>query len=393
MTSLPRVLMLHNRYDIRGGEDESTDCEFRLLRDRGHEIELLEADNAEIGQTISKAGAAVSALWSLRWHNRVAEALQSGRYDILHVQNFFPLISPAVYWAASAAGVPVVQAVRNYRLVCPSANLFRDGQVCKTCVGTALKLPGILHGCYRGSRVGSATVAAISAGHRALGTWRRKVTTFSAISEYVRQTLIEDGFAAAQISVKPNFVEVSGVSVQKPARERDYILYVGRLTREKGLDVLINAYRASGVGIPLKLIGEGSLDGLSEIPGVEVLGRQLLADVYRLMAGAICVVMPGRWPEPFGRVAIEAFAAGTPVIASALGGVAEIVQNDRNGFLVPAGDVAGFAGRIRQIVDESALADRLAMGALQDFHDRYSADSNYRALMDIYRRTIEMAKR
>lgn len=388
MKDLPRILMLHNRYDIRGGEDESTDCEFRLLRDRGHDITFLEAHNTEIGRSISRASTAVSALWSRRWNARVAETLQGGGYDILHVQNFFPLISPSVYWAARAAGVPVVQAVRNYRLVCPSANLFRDGQLCTDCLGTALKLPGIRHRCYRDSAIGSATVAAVSAGHRALGTWRRKVTTFAAISDYVKQTLVKDGFPAENIAVKPNFVEVPGVSAPMPADKRSHLLYVGRLTREKGLDVLIEAYRASGVNVPLKLVGEGMVDGLSEVRGVEILGRQPLAEVYRLMAESLCVVMPGRWPEPFGRVAIEAFAAGTPVIASALGGISEIVQTDRNGFLVPAGDVAGFAGRIRQIVEDRALGNRLAVAALQDFHDHYSADGNYKSLMGIYREAI-----
>lgn len=383
-----RILMLHNRYNVRGGEDESTDCEFRLLRDRGHHVELLESNNAEIGQSISKMEAAVSALWSRRWGKRVAQALQDGRFDILHVQNFFPLISPSVYWAASAAGVPVVQAVRNYRLVCPSANLFRDGDICTDCLGTTLKLPGIRHGCYRGSSIGSAAVAAVSAGHWALGTWRHKVTSFAAISQYVRRTLLEDGFPSERVLVKPNFVEVSGALVPKPADERGHILFVGRLTREKGLDLLIHAFRAAGVNVPLKLVGEGNLDGLSEIQGVEVLGRRPLADVYRLMADAFCVVMPGRWPEPFGRVAIEAFAAGTPVIASAAGGVAEIVRNDENGFLVPAGDVVGLADRLRQIVDEPALFDRLAFAALRDFRKFYSADSNYRALVDIYRQAV-----
>lgn len=386
-----RILMLHNRYDIRGGEDESTDCEFRMLRDHGHDIELSEANNSDIGKSISKFEAAASAVWSGRWHAKVSEKLQSGHYDVLHVQNFFPLISPAVHRAAFNAGVPVVQAIRNYRLVCPSANLFRDGNVCHDCLGTKLKLSGIVHSCYRGSRAGSATVAAMSAVHRAIGTWSNKVSSFVAISEYVRDILVRDGFNANNIVVKPNFVEVSGVAEPLPAGSRKHILYVGRLTREKGLDVLLDAYRASGVTVPLKLVGEGDVAGEHGI-GVQVLGRKPLAEVYELMSQAHCVIMPGRWAEPFGRVAIEAFAAGTPVIATKLGGVAEIVEHSRTGFLVPPNDVAGFADAIRQIVSNESLANSMAGAALDSFRNKYSAESNYRLLMDIYHHAIETKK-
>lgn len=387
-----RILMLHNRYDVRGGEDESTDCEFRLLRERGHEIELVEANNSDIGKSVSKIEAAASAVWSRKWHAEVAHKLGSGGFDILHVQNFFPLISPSVYYAARLAGVPVVQAVRNYRLTCPSANLFRDGQVCHSCLGTSLKLPGIWHACYRGSRVGSATVAAMSAVHRGLGTWGSKVSAFVAISNYVRDVLIQDRFDDRRIVVKPNFVEVSGAFNSRPAAERKHILYVGRLTREKGLDVLIEAYKLSGIKIPLKLLGEGVLEG-GDVSGVQVLGKTPLEEVYRLMSEAHCVVMPGRWAEPFGRVAIEAFAAGTPVIASNLGGVAEIVEDSRTGFLVPSGDVAALAGRMKRIVTDDELLERLSRAALQVFHDSYSAESNYNMIMKIYNNVIASDKR
>lgn len=386
-----RVLMLHNRYDTRGGEDESTDAEYRLLQAHGHDVDLLEANNSSIGRGISKRKAASSAIWSSSWHNTVAKELRSKQYDILHVQNFFPLISPSVYYAARAASVPVVQAVRNYRLICPSANLFRNSTVCTDCVGTVLKLPGVRHRCYRGSIFGSATVAAMSALHRIGGTWHSKVATYLAISEYVRDALVADGFDGNAIFVKPNFVEAEGVSAPFPHSKRKHILYVGRLTQEKGVQSLVTAYRASGLKVPLLLVGEGPVSG-GEAAGVQALGRRPLQEVYRLMQEAYCVVMPGLWPEPFGRVAIESFANGTPVIATKLGGVAEIVEHNRNGFLTNPGDARGLMQFMRDLVENQGLSQMFALNALQKFQAKYSNNVNYEFLMRHYQAAIDQKK-
>jgi glycosyltransferase involved in cell wall biosynthesis len=387
-----RILMLHNRYDIRGGEDESTDCEYRLLRDRGHDIDLLEAHNSDIGKNVSIAEAALSAVWSKRWHGEVTKRLREKSYDIVHVQNFFPLISPSAYFAAKAADVPVVQAIRNYRIVCPSANLFRSGSVCTKCVGTTFKFSGVRHACYRESFSGTATVASMSSIHRMIGTWRTKVSAFLAISNYVKDVLVSDGLSEDLITVKPNFVETDGVSSPLCAVNRKFILYVGRLSKEKGLDMLLEAYARSGVEVPLKLVGEGEV-GLNQIEGVEVLGRKSLAEVYSLMSEAYCVVMPGRWPEPFGRVAIESFAAGTPVIATGLGGVAEIVEHGVNGFLVPPGDATRFGDCIRQLICNPQMVEVLAAGATASFRKKYSPDKNYEHLIDVYEKIISNKKK
>lgn len=389
MNDRPSILMVHNRYDIRGGEDESTDFEYDLLRQRGHKITLLEADNAVIGKDISALRAATSALWSREWYKVILDTLISGSYDILHVQNFFPLISPAVYWAAHSAGVPVIQAVRNYRLVCPSANLFRDGKLCESCIGKKIKLSGIIHKCYRNSFSGTATVSSMSASHHLIGTWKRKVTRYVAISEYVKQQLVRDGFNHNKISVKPNFVPEKWPHTSFARNDRQHILYVGRISQEKGVDVLIDAYQKSKIRVPLKLAGEGSLEEFPTIEGVEFLGRLPLSEVYKLMERAIIVVMPGRWAEPFGRVAIEAFSRGTPVVASSLGGVTEVVQDGSNGFLVQPGNANDFSDRITQIVNDARLWHELSTKALSDYRCMFSADSNYKQLLQIYNAVLQ----
>ena len=198
--------MIHNRYRVRGGEDESTDAEVALLRSRGHEVRLLEAKNDAIEGVGRSALAALTTTWSRHWAKEVDGVLAEKHYDILHVQNFFPMISPSVYYAAARHAVPVVQSVRNYRLICASANLFRDDNYCADCVGRSFAWPGVVHRCYRGSLPGSAAIAAMQAAHRLIGTWKNKVAVYVALTNYVRDRLIEGGFPAAKIVVKPNFV-------------------------------------------------------------------------------------------------------------------------------------------------------------------------------------------
>lgn len=377
--------MLHARYEVRGGEDESTDAECKLLRSRGHQLDLLEAQNNTIGKSVSYAQAVASTVWSRDWYRRVLEALNSQRYDVVHVQNTFPLISPAIYYAAKKLKLPVVQAVRNYRLVCPSANLFRDGSYCDLCVEKTVKWPSVLHSCYRDSRVGTGVVAGMNMIHRLAGTWQKEVDVYVAISEFVKARLIQGGFPASKIVVKPNFVDPGDVPLESQSTERKFILYVGRISRDKGAHLLLEAYESAGVKVPLRLVGRGDLQVPSALRDrVQILGPLPLADVYRTMREAMCVVMPGAWPEPFGRVAIEAFAQSTPVIAPRAGGLSEIVRDGFNGMLFEAGNVNQLGALL---LKASASPDELAAlgrNARQSYDAEYTPSANYSKIMACY---------
>ena len=348
-----RVLMLHNRYQVRGGEDESTAAEAGILREAGHHVSLLEADNRAIETPLDAAAAAISATWNQHWYRKTLDALREHRADILHVQNFFPQVSPAVYYAARAAAVPVVQAVRNYRLVCPSAMLFRSGRMCTSCVTHRLKTPAIIHRCYRGSAAGSAAVAAMLALHRFAGTWHRQVNQFLAVSGYVRDQLVAGGYQAARIAVKPNF---AATRPALPNRRRRHLLYAGRISPEKGIDHLIEAHRLSGVTLPLRIVGGRPPAHWPVHDGVEWIDPQPLETVYRMMEEAVAVVIPSILPEPFGRVAVESFACGTPVVTSGHGGSAQVVEHEVTGLHYAPGDIAALAAALRRLADDSALA-------------------------------------
>src|SRR5882757_8921508 len=225
-----KILMLHNRYLVPGGEDQSSAAEVALLRGHGHAVEFLEEDNRRVEQ-LGKARTALRTVWSRESYRRIDEKLRGGQFDILHVQNFFPLWSPSVYYAASRNRVPVVQTLHNYRLMCANALLFRDQHLCQECLGRFLPWRGVVHACYRNSRAASAVVASMVGAHKLAGTWRKRVAMYIAVSGFARDIYITGGLPPEKIVVKPNFIHPSPVP---GGGGGGYALYVGRLSTEKG---------------------------------------------------------------------------------------------------------------------------------------------------------------
>ncbi len=387
-----RILVVHNRYLIRGGEDESAAAEQALLRQNGHEVDLYEEHNERIGE-LGRLRVALRAVWSPESHRRLRQRLRRRKYDLVHVDNFFPLISPAVYYAARGEGVPVVQSLRNYRLVCPNAELFRAGRPCEDCIGRRVPWPGIVHACYRGSRSATTAVATMIAVHKQLQTWQRMVDLYIAVTRFARDKLIEGGLPADRIVVKPNFVE----GAPAPGTGAGgYALFVGRLSAEKGLATVLEAWQRLGDAIPLKIVGEGPLAASVEAVAarkleVEYLGRRPLAEVYALMGGARFLVLPSEWYEPFGRVAIEAFACGTPVIASDMGGMAELIDDRRTGRLFRPGDAGDLAGVVEWALAHPQELARMRGRARAEFEANYTAERNYQLLTAIYRQALAQA--
>ncbi len=381
--------MVHNRYLIRGGEDESAAAEQELLRQNGHEVDLYEEHNERVGE-LGRLRTALRTVWSTESHRELGARLRQRRYDLVHVHNFFPLISPSIYYAARAEGVPVVQSLRNYRLLCPNGELFRAGRPCEDCLGRVAPWPGIVHACYRDSRAASAAVAAMIAVHKYLRTWQRAVTLYIAVTAFARDKLIAGGLPADKIVVKPNFVEGAPAAGTGAG---GYALFVGRLSSEKGLATVLTAWQRLGAAIPLKIVGDGPLADHVEATaagelGVECLGRRPLPEVYELMRDARLLVFPSEWYEPFGRVAIEAFACGTPVIASAMGGMAELIDDGRTGHLFRPGDADDLARVVERALGRPEELARMRRQARAEFEAKYTPGRNYRQLMTIYRQAL-----
>jgi glycosyltransferase involved in cell wall biosynthesis len=385
-----RVLMLHNRYLIPGGEDQSTAAEAALLADSGCQVELLEQDNRQIAQ-LGKARTAVRTLWSSESFDRVCRALRARPFDVVHVQNFFPLWSPSVYHAAHRCGVPVVQTLRNYRLLCANATLFRDNHVCEDCLGRAVPWSGIAHACYRDSRAGSAVVAAMIGAHRLLGTWKDRVHVYVALTDFARDKYIAGGLPAGKIVVKPNFVHPSPL----PGEGRGgYSLFVGRLSVEKGIATLLEAWKTAESPLPLKIVGQGPCTEMVKAAAaassaVEYMGERLPAEVLELMRRAEFLVFPSEWYEGMPRTIIESFSVGTPVLASSLGAMASMVAPGENGYHFAPGDAADLRRQIEWCSRNLESMRALRKNARAAFEEKYAGATNAEALLAIYRRAQE----
>jgi glycosyltransferase involved in cell wall biosynthesis len=379
------ILMLHNSYQIRGGEDESFDTECRILRDDGHFVDTIHLHNDSIAGT-GNISVALESIWSGPSYKLVDHKLSEHSFDVMHVQNFFPLLSPSVYAAARKHKVPVVQTLRNYRLLCANSYLFRDGHVCEECVGKTVKYPSVLHACYRQSRAGSLAVAAMCGVHELLGTWQKDVDLYIALTEFARNKYIQAGFSAAKIVTKSNCVHPDPGSGPGDGR---FVLFVGRLSAEKGIGTLLSAWDRLRPACMLKIVGEGPAS--SELrarsrntPNIEWLGLKTSSEVQDLMGDAAVTVFPSELYETFGRVAIESFAKGTPVIASRIGALAEIVSDMRTGLLFETGNPEDLAEKLDWCFQHPQELKAMRLVARQEYEQKYTAAANCKKLMECY---------
>jgi glycosyltransferase involved in cell wall biosynthesis len=385
-----RILALYNRYLDRGGEDQVFESEVSLLLRNGCEVTALTDRTAPPASFRDRTRLAVGTIWSARSYRRVASFLALVRPDVVHVYNTFPLLSPSIYYACRRASVPVVQTVQNYRLICTKATLYREGRVCEQCVGRAVPWPAIAHACYHDSRPQTGVVTAMLVAHRLLGTWRREVAIYVAASAHSRDRLVAGGLPAAKIVVKPNFVHPDPGAAEGGGT---YALFVGRLSQEKGLLTLLEAWRGLRE-VPLRIAGDGPLLSLvrrvaaeAGLP-VEVHGRVPRREVLRLMHGARFLVLPSQWYEGLPLTLVEAFACGLPVVASRLGAMAEVIEEERTGLLFAPGDTLDLQRSVSRLWEHAEHSAEMGRQARAEFERRYTADHNFDLLMALYDRAL-----
>jgi glycosyltransferase involved in cell wall biosynthesis len=383
-----RILFLHNRYIYRGGEDESREQEISMLRSRGEEVIEYVLDNAELSSA-NLITVGLESIWNTSQFHKVKQLLRSEKPDIMKVDNFFPRLSPSIFSAAKEMGTPTALSVRNYRLICPSANLFRDGHVCTTCVGSKLALAAIQHRCYRKSYLQSTAVVASNAYSHLRGVWTNSVDRFIAVSNFVKQQLVAGGFPEDRILVKPNFISDSGVGDGSGG----YGLYVGRLTEEKGVRSLLTAWRDIPQSVCLKIIGDGPLESVvreasQKDSRIEFLGRKSLSDVCEYLGRAAFLIFPSEWYEPFGRTVVEAYSKGTPVIAASTPPMRAMVEDGVTGLLFNPGDSKQLASVVNNLLIDTERLKLLRAKARERYLTTYTEEQNYQQLIDIFRQCI-----
>ncbi len=383
------VVLVHNFYQQPGGEDAVFAAEGALLEAHGHEVVRNTVHNDEVAG-LGRLELARKTLWNDESYRKFRALFRGARPQVVHVHNTLPLISPAVYYAAHAEGAAVVQTLHNFRYSCVNGLFYRDGHVCEDCLGKAVPWPGVVHGCYRGSRAASAVVAGMLGYHKLRGTYAHEVDQYIVLSEFSRQKYIEMGLPEEKLSVKPNFVDSDpGAGTGTGG----YALFVGRLSQEKGIAPLLAAWERLGSRLPLKVVGDGPQASLvelaaSQLSGVEWLGRKPRDAVLALMQEAILLVFPSVCYETFGMTIVEAFAAGTPVVASDIGTMSSLVTHGRTGLHFEAGNADDLVAQVEWALEHPGELAAMRVAARAEYEEKYTAEVNYRMLMGVYERAL-----
>jgi glycosyltransferase involved in cell wall biosynthesis len=384
-----KVLLCHNHYQEPGGEDQVFDTEGWLLESHGHRVVRFTLNNDAI-PSMSRLALASKTFWNGDAYDELRRLIRREQPDVMHCTNIFPLISPAAYSAARDEHLPVVQSLHNYRLICPKAQFVRNGKVCELCLGKRFSWPAIVHSCYRDSKSATTVVAGMLAYHWAAGTWSRLVDRYIALTEFSRRKFIEGGLPAAKIDVKPNCVRYD---LGLGAGEGGYAVFVGRLSREKGIATLLQGWQRLDSAVPLKIVGDGSMadqvrSAADNNPAITWLGRKPHHEVAEIIGNAHCLVFSSDWYETFGLVTVEAFAKGIPVIASNLGAMSELIDHGRTGLHFEPANPDDLAAKVRQLWADPQGRLQMRQEARAEFEAKYTHDRNYEMLMSVYNKVL-----
>jgi glycosyltransferase involved in cell wall biosynthesis len=405
-----KVLILHNRYRWRGGEDATFEAEAALLREHGHQVVEHTADNMDIlaHGKLAIGKALHEAAWSRKSYASIRELAEKTAPEIVHVHNFWYALSPSVLSACHDSGLPVVLRLPNFRLLCPGAVLLnKEGRPCQDCVEAGPE-PGVKNRCYHGSWFASKAVARMIKLNKKRGTWEKDVDLFLVPSEFCRNVFVRGGFPADKLVVKPNFVndpyrdrEVrsaeSGVRNETSAAKR--VLFIGRLSREKGLKTLLAAWKtveAEHSDAELRLVGDGpmleELQELAEGLNVSFPGRVEGEALFAEIQAARCTALPSECYETFGRVVVESYACSRPAVVSNIGGPAELVRDGETGLLFEPGNVDDLVTTLVNLLSDPSLCERMGEAARQEYEAKYTPDHNYELLTAAYEQAIENHK-
>jgi glycosyltransferase involved in cell wall biosynthesis len=394
-----RILIIHEWYQSQGGEDIAVRDEIEMLPRYGVDVRTLLKHNSEIKGSGSLP-LALKAIWSGEGYRLTREAIAREKPDLVHVHNAFPLFSPSVLTAARASGMPVIHSLHNFRYLCANAVLVTGGEPCQRCVGLSVKWPGIQRACYRNSHAGSAAVGAIAGVHHAIGTFNRSVDRYFAPTGRTREILIRGGFPAERTFVRSNSVPDPGTDAARWSDERDGVLFVGRLSAEKGVELLIDYWRE--LEIPLTIIGDGHLRASLERkagPNVRFLGHLPRAEVYRHMARSALLLFPSLAQETFGLVIAEGMANGLPCLAQADGSASELIEMagrdgaGHAGWLMPARAPEQWREQIKGLFGNRELLARAGAIARQIYERNFTPDVVIQATIEHYRDVIDKISR
>jgi glycosyltransferase involved in cell wall biosynthesis len=387
-----KILLVHNRYQQRGGEDIVFEQDKKNLERSGNTVVTYERTNHEIENwsIFKRASLIKQIVWSGDTVRDFSSLLCRETPDVVHVHNTFIMVSPSIYSACRKYRVPVVQTLQNYRLMCPGGLFFRNGQICEDCVENGL-WTGIRHGCYRNSQTQTAGVALMLAVHRHLKTYEDLMNCGIAATEFARGKFIEAGFDPNRIVVKPNFVDPDP---GPRTCSDDYVVYAGRLSHEKGLTTLFGAWKLLDNKCALKVVGDGPLRESLEakvnelgLRNVSFCGHLSREKTIAVVKRARFQIVPSVCYENFPMAIVEAFGCGVPIVCSKLGGMKEIVTDKVTGLHFTPSDEQDLAQKVEWAWNHPAEVENIGHAARRKYEIEYTAEKNYSRLMQIYEQT------
>ncbi|MBW4537599.1 MAG: glycosyltransferase family 4 protein [Myxacorys chilensis ATA2-1-KO14] len=389
-----KILQVHNEYQHLSGEGVVVASEKKMLEKYGHEVVqwIPESSSIQKLSALSKAKVALDSLWSLPSYQYAKGMLREHKPDIVHVHNTIPLVSPSVYAACHEASVPVIHSLHNFKLVCPGAYLYRDGQVCEDCLGKTVPYPAMANSCYRNNRIQTTVASAGLTLNHLRGTYQNEVDIYIALTRFARQKFIQGGLPAHKIAVKPNFVSED---IQSGTHAGKYALFVGKLLQYKGIETVLRAWDMLDGEIPLKIVGQGPLEILlrGSLPSnVEYLGSLPRNKVLQLMQEATLVVFASEWYEGFPMTITEAFATGCPVVAARMGAASEIVKDGSSGWYFEPGDSHDLVKVMKEAWSNPQELLRRGGLARRQYDECYSIEKNHQITMSIYQSAIRWLK-
>ena len=387
-----KVLQVHNFYRIRGGECSVVHAEKALLESRSIKVVPYYRDSRDIDDWgfLSKTGMLLDITYSRSVAADLESVVRYERPDVAHIHNVFPLLTPSVYRTLKRCGVPVVQTVHNFRMLCPNGQFYVRGRICETCQEKGF-FAAIKKRCMQDSFLISTAYAAAIARAWKNGIFPNDTDIYIALNNFFAKKLIQYGVDESRIRTLGNFV--SGMREAVPEKG-NYVLYLGRLSREKGLHTLLRAWESVD-GVVLKIAGSGPLE--NEVASIaKRLGAskvQMLGHVsgelkQNLIERALCMVVPSVWYENFPISVVEAMSCGTPVVASRIGGLPDMVKHEVSGLLFNSGDEEGLAMMINRVITDREFMMNLARNALNEARSNLQSQKHYEGLMDIYRQAM-----
>ena len=389
-----KVLIVHNYYQVPGGEDTVVANEKKMLEDNGHEVFMYTRHNNEIKKKsfLGKLLLGAQSIFSIRTYREVRRIIRKNKVDIVHVHNTLSLISPSVYYAAFKCNIPVVQTIHNFRLLCPAATLYRDNHICEDCISNGLRC-ALKHKCYRKSFLQTLISVLIIKINRILGTYKK--LNYICLTEFNKEKLLQLNrknkkiINEDKIFIKPNFVNIERNIIPYEQRKNQFV-FVGRLDKLKGINILFDSWKkieeikihntpeliVCGIGPEEEFCKEYIIR--NNLRHVKLMGFIENFKIMDIISESKALILPTQWYEGFPMTIVESMSCGTPIMGSDIGNVGSLIINDVNGYKFHRNSIDDLVDSIRSIKD-------MTVTIKNTYKDMYTSDTNYRRLSKIYK--------